>query len=406
MSRADERRGDKTRFDLLMLAVMTEGQHAPPTRWEQIQSDVRAGLVGKYLEAGDVLSVNVGGNAYDFDVLGLDEDEPVDTSFNHVLSIQMHKVLSQINFDPPQYLFPVTAESLAAIGISGSVLPAGTYHVTLDRGAYNGGTAEDGKYQFTTTQDVPIGGGIRHSYMGTYQSSSYAKANVLAGTFITYTADTVTTIETGLATTEGDGGTSLGTATAVNPSYKVGDYINYTQRQRYGSNRWSKSWIRQLLNSNEATFRWAPGTVFSRNIVLSPAPAGFLYSLDADLRAVLGKVRKRYALSVSDGGGYEDVEDMVTLATLLDMGGGNNNSIVEGPVDANGTVTRSTAYSLWKNATNADRIKYRGSSAVVWWLGSSFPSIAYSVRYVNSSGAFSFNYAYSSLGVVPSLHII
>lgn len=356
-------------------------------------------------QEGDVIVVHRTATAYDFDVEGIDEDEPVDSQREHVLSIQMHEILRQLNFDPPQYLFAVTAESLAALEIEGDTLPAGTYNVTLDHGSYKNDTSEDGTYQFTTTQAVPIGGGIRHSYIGTYNENNvYGTDKVLAGTFITYDADTVTTIETGLVTTSGSDGVNLGTTTAYNPTYKVGDYINYSTRQRQGAGRWSTSFMRQWLNSADATFVFVPATIFSRGVTTSLE--GFLHTLDPELRAVLGKVRKRYALDIADGYGYEDVEDFVTLDTYLDIDGGQNNSIAEGPVDGSGNVTRTTAYSLYRGAANAQRIKYLNASAVRWWLGSCGPSFAATERSVNASGGFGYNLAVSAHGVVPSLHII
>jgi hypothetical protein len=152
------------------------------------------------------------------------------------------------------------------------------------------------------------------------------------------------------------------------------------------------------------TFR--PGTVFSRPSVASIE--GFLHKLDADLKAVLGKVRKRYALSIADGYGYEDIEDTVTLCTMLDIFGSQNNSIYEGPVDDTNTVTRTTAKSLWRIflTTNADRIKTLSGSAWYWLLSSSYPSYANFERYVAASGALGDYNAFSSYGVVPVLHII
>ncbi len=344
----------------------------------------------------------------DWDWMGIDEDVPVDTSIGHVLTVGAKNIVSygKIPFDPQQYLFAITAESLAWLGISGTALPAGTYNVTLDHGAYNGGTAEDGTFQFTTTQPVPVGGGIRHSYMGTYQSSNadYGKAKVLAGTFTTYDADRTTVIEEGLATTEGSEGTSLGTTTASNPSYKVGDYINFTQRQQCGSNRWSTSFMRQYLNSDEETMTFTPATIWSRP--MATLPEGFLHTLDPKLKAVLCKVRTRYALPIADGYGYEDIEDLVKLDTMLDIFGSQNNSIAEGPVDADGNVTRRTAYSMWKPLNkNADRIKYQGTTARHWWLASTYPLNAHNERSVNASGALSYHLANNTNGVVPSLYI-
>lgn len=366
-----------------------------------LQALLRAGLIHKAVSVGDQFSAAYNGTAQNWDVQGIDEDEPVDPARSHVLSVQARKILTTCVFDPPQYLYAVTEEAWP------DGLPAGTYHIVLDHGAFNGGVAEDGSYQFTTAETVPVGGGIRHTYIGSAQSgaSGYAKGNVLAGTFRTYAADGTTVIESGLATAEGGGGVSLGAATACDPQYRSGSCVNYTQRQMYGSNRWSTSFIRQWLNSDEEVMAFVPATIWSR----PPGSAyeGFLHKLDPELRAVLGKVRKRYALSVTDGYGYEDVEDFVTLNTLLDCGGGKNNNIFEGAVDANGTVTRAAAYSLWKTRTaNADRIKYNGSSAAIWWLGSVLPSSANSERYVGSSGSLYYSDANTSRGVAPSLYII
>ena len=180
--------------------------------------------------------------------------------------------------------------------------------------------------------------------------------------------------------------------------------MNYSRRQGHGSNRWSTSYIRQLLNSEDAVLAWEPKTIWSRNLNIQPE--GFLHALDPELKAVLGKVRKRYALGQPDGYGYEDVEDFVTLATMLDVFGSNNNGIAEGPVDASGTVKRTTATSLWQGSSNADRIKTQNGTARYWWLGSVYPSYCNYVRLVYSSGALSYSFAYNSYGVVPRLYIV
>lgn len=349
---------------------------------------------------GDSVVITVTASENDYSVLGIDEDEPVDSAYGHCLSFKMDKILSSINFDPPQYLYAVTADQWP------SGMPAGTYNITLSHGAHNGGTSQDGTYSFTTTKTIPVGGGIRHTTMGTYSASgNYSVDGIINGKFVTYAADTVTELENSLATTGGASGTNLGTATADNPDYKNGDYINFTQRQRYGSSRWLTSYIRQLLNSDDAVLNWKPATIWSRNIAATPE--GFLHSLDTDLRAVLCKVRKRYAKCISDGYGYEDVEDFVTLDTMLDIFGSQNNSIDEGPVDDAGNVTRTTAYSYWKeNNTDADRIKVNASGTpAIYWMSSVHPSSGYFVRSVTAAGALNYYYAYNSYGVVPSLHI-
>lgn len=347
--------------------------------------------------ANDELYVHRTATVYAFDIEGINEEQPADETLEHNVSMLMHNVYTQINFDPPQFLYAVTATDWP------NGMPAGTYNITCDRAAYNGGTTQDGTFQFTTTATIPVGGGIRHSAIGVYQSSSYTKAQILAGTFSTYGADTTTTIETGLATTEGNDGTSLGTTTAADPTYKSGNAMNFSQRQAYGSNRWSTSWLRQLLNSADATFVWHPATIWSRNI--TGTYEGYLHTIDPELRAVLAKTRTRYAKCIADGYGYEDIEDYVTLATMLDIYGSQNNGVYEGPVKADGTVIRKTYTSLWKNATQAEKIKYQGTTARSWWLGGPHPSRASLVRYVHASGALNGGDASYSVGVVPRLTI-
>ncbi|MBR3860565.1 MAG: hypothetical protein IKM84_01605 [Oscillospiraceae bacterium] len=380
----------------------------PLKNWSELQLWLRAGQLGQVLEPGDQLNVAMGGTVRDFDVLGLDEDEAVSPNLTHVLSIQAHDVLGMLPFDVPMYLFAVTEEACQHYGWpstgADAGMPAGTYNVTLLNGAFNGSTGQDGTYQFTTTRTVPIGGGVRHTTIGAY--GTYTKENLLAGTFLTYAADTFTTIETGLLTSEGSGGVGLGTTTAKDPQYKAGDYINYTQRQALGCNRLSWSWIWQYLNSDDALFQWQRKSIWSRN--RDSSQEGFLHSLDPALRQTLGKVRKRVALSVSDGADSEDLEGYCFPVFLVDVGLGANAGIYEGPVDANGTVTRTEAYSFWNGTGSAGRIKYEGDVAKPWWMGSLAPAHGYNEYFIDTSGArtFSNDGVQIARGVAPVLFVV
>lgn len=114
----------------------------------------------------------------DFDIQGIDEDAPVGAGMTHSVSLLMHNCLYNMAFDPAQYLYYVDAAAWP------DGLPAGTYNITLDHGAYNSDTTQDGTYQFTITRPVPVGGGIRHTTIGVYRSDgAYTKENLLAGTF-------------------------------------------------------------------------------------------------------------------------------------------------------------------------------------------------------------------------------
>ena len=365
-------------------------------------SDFGIAVTGDAAE-GDHIVVRYAATKAVYDVSGVDEENAVKSTVGHVLSALRRNCHSDLCFDPPQYLFAVTADTLSELGIEGESLPADTYNITLDHGAYDGGTGEDGTYQITTTVAIPIGGGIRHSKMGESQTT-YAKTNITGGTWTTYGADRTTTLETSLACTEGSSGTSLGTATCKDPQYKSGSGINFTQRQRYGSGRWSTSYARQRLNSWDATFTFTPATIWSRPV--SGTAEGFIHSLEPEVRANLVKVKKRYALSIADGYGYEDIEDYVTLPTMLDVYGSKNNNISEGPVDANSVVTRTVAKSLFKDILKeqADKIKTLNGAARNWWLSSTNPSYANVERVVYTSGALSNNFAGYSFGAVPELH--
>ena len=352
--------------------------------------------------SGDAVVCHVSSGKVDFDIMGIDEDCPADATKEHTLSLLAANCIENEVFDPPQYLYAVTASAWP------DGMPAGTYSVTLNHGAYNGNTAQDGTYKFTTTQTVPVGGGIRHSTIGAYQGSGYTKDQILNGKFTTYAADRINTLETGLATTEVTEAdtdiVNLGTTTASDPQYKSGDYINYSQRNAYGSGRWGTSWIRQLLNSRDKVLNFVPATIWSR-----PARAnaeGFLHRMDPELVAVIGKHRVRYALGIADGNGYEDLEDYVSLATMTDIGLGSNNGVQEGAVDESGNMLRTGSYSFWKGKGQDDRIKYLSSAARLWWLASVSPSNAHVVRSVHPSGALGSDSASHAYGLVPRLTII
>ena len=110
--------------------------------------------------SGDAVVCHVSSGKVDFDIMGIDEDCPADATKEHTLSLLAANCIENEGFDPPQYLYAVTASAWP------DGMPAGTYSVTLNHGANNGNTAQDGTYKFTTTQTIPAGGGIRHSTIG------------------------------------------------------------------------------------------------------------------------------------------------------------------------------------------------------------------------------------------------
>ena len=348
--------------------------------------------------ADDQVVVHVQASKIDFDVVAIDYDVPVNADLEHTLALWTSDLLlyGSIPFCPSQKLVHVAEE-----------LPAGTYHITLDHGAYGGGTGQDGTYQFTTTQAIPAGGGIRHTTMGQYQGGGYDKTQITGGTFVTYDAS-YNIIEQGLVCTEGSGGTSLGTTTASNPTYKTEDTLNFTERQRYGSNRWIHSANKEWLNSDAAgagagqvASWWRASDNFDMPVI-STLP-GFLHGLDPAFKEIMQKVRKRTAKCIADGYGYEDTEELVFEPSMTELDYGKNNSISETAAKADGTLKTELAWDMFVGASNDDRIRCKSGTPQYYWLRSPSPSNANVERFVYPSGALNYDFASNTVGVSAGL---
>lgn len=167
-------------------------------------------------------------------------------------------------------------------------------------------------------------------------------------------------------------------------------------RQDYGNNRYLHSNIRQWLNSNgEAGNWWTAQHSSDAAPDYATTKAGFMSYFDSDFLSVIGKTKIRTAKNtVSDGGGYEEIsDDYFYLPSTTEVGLANENSIAEG-----------TLFPYFDSS--AKRIKYYNGSKQYWWLRT--PNSAHTVRVhdVNTSGALSSNYAYSSYGIAPACNII
>ena len=347
----------------------------------------------------DTIVVHVTASKVDFTVVANDYDVPANGEIKHTLALFTTDLLlyGSIPFCPPQKLVSVR-EGLAA----------GTYNITLDHGTYGGGTTQDSTYQFTITQPIPAGGGIRHSAMGAWQSS-YSKAQITGGTFTTYDAS-YNVIESGIVCTEGSGGTSLGTTTASDPTYRTADYLNFTERNAYGSNRNAHSANKEWLESDapgagagQIASWWKASDEFDMPVI-STLP-GFLHGLDPAFREIIQPVRKRTAKCVADGYGYEDTIETVFEPSMTELGWGKNNNVSETAVKADGTVKTDAAWDLYIGASNADRIKTLGGTARYYWLRSPSPSFAGIERYVYPGGSLYDDNAGDAVGVSAGLCI-
>jgi hypothetical protein len=330
---------------------------------------------------GDAVVVHETANKFVFDVIGIDHDTPADSQFKHSITLQLHDLYQNIQFDGTEAIYYAREE-----------LPAGTYNFTLPAGydMENGG----GKtYQFTITKPVPAAGQIMFPWAYQQQASA-----TKVSTYVNANASAV--IET-VSVQEGSEGTSLGTADGT-----VSD-LNHIQRARYGSNNWAESDLRMRLNSSAAPGgTWTRQSKFSHKPFWADTESGFLRGVDPDFISVLGEVTKVTALNtLTDGGGSKTSTEKIFLLSRSEVYGNFENSVDEG-----------AAYPYYKNysdfaskndGNDTNRIKYQSNGTPsYWWLRTPFTGDANHVRNVIPTGAISGNGASGSYGLAPACCIV
>lgn len=364
-----------------------------PDTWEDVGKILERGLASEYWEPGDQLKVKktIGSTTEEliFDILGFDYDTPIDANVKHTMSLAMHSVYSynEIPFDPRE-AFYYCADSLTA----------GTYYFNM--GAQPWFADDVGKnMQFTLTKNVPAGGQL-------VMNQSY-NATLIGSTISSFSSgmDRVELEE--VTVSEGNTGTNLGTITRA-----ISGNFNSFDRTVLGSNNWQQSSDRCYLNSSAdgapsntiASWYGAPATNWDRPVT-STKP-GFLYGIEQGFLDLLVNVKKRTALNtVSDGGGYIDLDEKVFFMSMTECNLDKNNNVNETSFGTDRTFTNvlTTPYPLYVGAGNADRIKYQGSTARYWWLRGPGPSNASYVRRVYTDGSLNDHLANRSYGVVPAL---
>ena len=174
-------------------------------------------------------------------------------------------------------------------------------------------------------------------------------------------------------------------------------------RKYLGNNRWSKSNIRQWLNSSGAANSWftsqhkydtAPDVKnvgYTKSGTYANEP-GFLTGFSDDVLQHFTDITNKTVLCDADGCGSETTIDRVFLASYTEMFGLNNSGISEG------------RHLSVRYPDNNSRIK---SGAFGWYLMRS-PSVynSFNVRYVYGDGYDNYGNAYNgSYGIAPLIVI-
>jgi hypothetical protein len=346
---------------------------------------------------GDLIEVHETATTLVFDIVDFDKHHPADPNLKHSISLLCHEAVAGFAYNPTQ--------AMACIR-SGGPLPAGTYCFTVDATydpSYNG--HDSGAFAiFQLTQPVPTGGQIMLGW-------GY-NAQLSAAKISTYQQFGTTPIESNIAidieevvsTSVKNLGTIANGLISTTTIDGVTVAINNAARARYGSNDIAHSCMMQWLSSDAASGWHHQVSEFDRP--QTTPTAGFLYGIDPEFKAVLGRVKLRTAKNtVTDGGGYTDGEYLGWLASMTELGWGANNSVYETSPDADSNVSNEP-FALYDGATNSDRIKYNNGTARVWWLRSPNPSSANGERSVITDGSLNHSGADYGSWAVPGLDII
>ena len=380
---SEETYADKMDTQNMLLAGLLEAQSGSikPQSWAQVQALVRAGLASKVFMVGDQLTCQKNGVTLTWDIIGFDHDTPTDSHLTHSMTIQLHDVYKDLQFDAREAFYYCSA-----------ALPAGTYKITI--GAHTWKSTEVGKtYQFTTTVEVPAGGQLvfKQAYDATLEG----------GSIDTFASATATTPLETVTMTEGSSGQSLGSIDNT-----IQTNLNSMQRALLGNNRWKESAIRQMLNSAAAAGSvWAAQNNYDRPPSWVTSEKGWMNDLDADFLAVVGEAEKVTAKNtVTDGGGYDTTTDKFFLLAREEVYMGKENSIDEG--GAYGYYADYSDLAAAGTGEDTNRIKYLNGTKKYWWLRTPYSGGGNNVRGVYTTGAM-YNYvASNSHGGAPACNII
>lgn len=354
-------------YDLFIAGKLMGGGTISIDSWYNIRQIVDQGLAKRYFKVGDQLACMRSTDKLIWDIVDIAAD-------GTAITLLLHEAMPDLVFSAKQAVFAFP-----------DGLAAGEYHFTVINQLWFAG--DIGKtISFTLTQAIPAGGQL-------VLNNAY-NATMIGSTISSFASPTATTATETVTMTEGSGGTDLGSLTnAGTPASN----INSIQRALLGSNNWKESAQRQLMNSDKpAGSVWTPQMIFDRPPSWASNTAGFLYGLDEDFVSVVSPTTYTTVNnSVSDGGGEYSLTDKFFLPSRTEIYG--DNELTNYP--------EGTQYAYYVGATYADRIKYRAGSARAWRLRTPTSRNAYTVRSVNSSGAFYDSLAYYALGWSPACRI-
>ena len=367
-------------------------------KWYDIQDKVRRGVIQDYYSIGDEIHTtwtNQNNVTYDYPWIVVDFGTYTDINGEVKPCLKLQSKYCE-SIGMPLSGYP-------ALLVCPNGLASGTYHFKCSNGW--GTITSNTDYQFTLTQNIPNGGLL-------CAPNNWPDVAVANWKITTYASNTSATAIEQVALTAGNGGTDLGTFT---PGYSSATMNGY-QAAAYGYNRWSKSAIRQWLNSDAAAGAWwHPQTVWDMAPSKAATERGFLAGFSDDFKHVLHETKIKTALNTSDktkeGVGFEYTYDKLFLPALEQMyinpqatGDDAEGAYWEYYKELNGTDTK-----FAQGGTYPELIKYdltNHSTARYQRLRSAYQGDSSSAWGVNASGSVYGGSAVYALQCAPACIII
>ena len=312
---------------------------------------------------------------------------------NGDVAIKQHFAIPEgVPFDEPE-----------AIYYADGTETAGTYHIGIGFN-YGDGWKTTKTIQITTNVDMAEGDQLVIN-CGTNSANDPTNGR----TWNLYAKGSTTSKDTG-TTSDGTGGTSLGSTSSSGAGYTNGR-VNAPQRIVYGYGRYSQSAIRQYLNSRAAVGAWwSAQNAWDRPPAVAATLRGWATGMTQDLYDLLEPVPVVTAINTVEGSAdtTETTNDKVFLPSLQEMYINPQLANVEGEDWDYFKELASEAGLTGKFAqygTYPILISYRvdsTTSPVPVWLRSAYRGYAHVAWFVGSGGSVGNDSAYHAIRGCPA----
>lgn len=359
---------------------------------------IRAGYSKVFFDVGDQITTDysaANGQTYQapWDVKHID-----DTG----VYFGMHYAIPEdMQFDAPEAIYYAEAE-----------LAAGTYHISVGA-TYGDGWKAGQNIQFTLDKAVPAGGQVVIDF-GTNNANDPTAGRAVT----TYASIGAAEAIESTTTSNGTGGTELGTIGVGNTPQKTNGNLNAISRAVYGNGRYSESAIRQWLNSDAAANAWwVPKNNWDRPPRAADLNrAGFLTRLPADFVGILDYNEITIAMNTVEGfsSDRETVRDRIFLPSIENMYIAPQLADAEAPAwdyykqlaAAAGLPGKFQQWQTYPILRSYNLASVGGSlSSAYIWLRSAYRNSADSAWFVASSGYINTNDAYNAYRICPACKI-